>query len=82
MTREQLLRYAQLTGGMLGRQLALSNNSQYTLDKVYWAGNTYVFIFNVDANIFSYKQNIKLTDTKALCDSAMSIAREIDPDAE
>lgn len=82
MTREQLLRYAQKTGGMFGRQLAIANNANYTLDRVYWTGNTYTFIYNVDALTFSFKKSIKLPDAKALCNTAMALAKEVDTAVE
>ena len=62
MTREQKLRYAQKTGGMVGRMMTAITGNLFTLDKVYWAGNTYSFIFNVServGNIY-YKQIITL----------------------
>lgn len=68
MTREQKLRYAQKTGGMLGRMMTSTTGNLFTLDKVYWAGNTYAFTFNVSERVGSiyYKQIITLPVLSAI----------------
>ena len=60
MTREQKLRYAQKTGGMVGRMMTAITGNLFTLDKVYWSYHTYYFVFNISerTNIVYYKQII------------------------
>lgn len=79
MTREQLLRYAQKAGGMFGQEMTKVTDAHFTLDRTYWTGNTYCFIYHVQDGNFYYKQVMKLPIIVAMCDSAMSIAHETDP---
>lgn len=81
MTREQLLRYAQLTGGMFGQAMTQSTGQLFTLDRVRWTGNTYSFVYNVQDYTFQYKQIIKLPTIVGMCTTAMAYAVEIEPNA-
>ena len=81
MTREQLLRYAQKAGGMFGQEMAKVTDAHFTLDRTYWTGNTYCFVYHVQDGSFYYKQVMKLPIIVSMCDSAMSIAHETDPTA-
>jgi hypothetical protein len=62
MTREQKLRYAQKTGGMVGRMMTAITGNLFTLDKALWTGNTYSFIYHINERVSSiyYKQIITL----------------------
>lgn len=80
MTRQQLLRYAQLTGGMFGQSMTKSTGQLFTLDRVRWTGDTYSFIYNVQDYTFCYKQIIKLPTVVGMCTAAMEYAKEINPD--
>ena len=82
MTREQLLRYAQLTGGMFGQARTQSTGQLFTLDRVRWTGNTYTFTYNVKNCTFQYKQIFKLPTIVGMCTAAMEYALEIKPNAE
>ena len=82
MTREQLLRYAQLTGGMFGQAMTQSTGQLFTLDRVRWTGNTYAFIYNVQDYTFHYKQIIKLPTIVGMCTAAMEYSKGIEPSAE
>jgi hypothetical protein len=68
MTREQKLRYAQKTGGMVGRMMTAITGNLFTLDKVYWSGNTYSFLLNISerTNTIYYKQIITLPVLSAI----------------
>ena len=81
MTREQLLRYAQLTGGMFGQSMSQSTGQLFTLDRVRWTGDTYSFIYNVQDYTFHYKQIIKLPTIVGMCKAAMEYVVEIEPSA-
>ena len=81
MTREQLLRYAQKAGGMFGQEMTKVTDAHFTLDRTYWTGNTYCFVYHVQDGSFYYKQVMKLPIIVSMCDSAMSIAYETDPTA-
>lgn len=81
MTREQLLRYAQLTGGMFGQARTQSTGQLFTLDRVRWTGNTYSFVYNVKNCGFHYKQIIKLPTIVGMCTAAMEYAKDIEPNA-
>ena len=82
MTRERLLRYAQLTGGMFGQAMTQSTGQLFTLDCVRWTGNTYTFTYNVQDYIFHYKQIFKLPAIVGICTTAMEYALEIEPSAQ
>ena len=62
MTREQKLRYAQKTGGMVGRMMTAITGNLFTLDKVLWTGNTYSFVYHISERVRTvyYKQIITL----------------------
>ncbi len=82
MTREQLLRYAQLTGGMFGQSMTSTTGNLFTLDKVYWSGNTYIFVYNVVDYIYSYKHVIKLSTIHAMCKEISDELYSTDPNAD
>ena len=77
MTNQQLSRYAQLTGGMLGRSMTKSTGKQFTLDRVRWAGNTYAFVYNVEDRIFNCKHILKLSTLANMYSLAMEHAKEL-----
>ena len=77
MTNQQLLRYARLTGGMLGRSMTKSTGKQFTLDRVRWAGNTYSFIYNVEDGIFNCKQILKLSTIANMYSLALKQAEKV-----
>ena len=81
MTREQLLRYAQKAGGMLGQEMTKVVDAHFTLDCAYWSGNTYSFIYHQQDGRFHYKQVMKLPVIVTMCDNAVAIAHETDPTA-
>ena len=62
MTIPEKLRYAQKTGGMIGRMMTKVTGNLFTLDKVFWSGNTYSFLFHINERVGSiyYKQIITL----------------------
>lgn len=63
MTNEQKLRYAQKTGGMVGRMLTSISGDLVTLDKTFWNGYSYTFIFNISERVGTlyYKQIFTLS---------------------
>ncbi len=82
MTREQLLQYAQKTGGMFGQAMTKSTGQVFTLDRVRWTGNTYSFVYNVQDYTFNYKQIIKLPTLVGMCTAAMEYAKESESDVQ
>ena len=62
MTIPEKLCYAQKTGGMIGRMMTKITGNLFTLDKVFWSGNTYSFLFHINERVGTiyYKQIITL----------------------
>jgi hypothetical protein len=57
MTRKGRLAYANKIGGMLARrQTELLKIATVTLDRSYWNGGSYTWMFNVNEKGYSHKQ--------------------------
>lgn len=72
MTNTEKLRYAQKTGGMVGRMMTAITGNLFTLDKVFWTGNTYSFIFHINERVATiyYKQIITLPTLSTIISDA------------